>query len=235
MEDSERTALVTGAGRGIGAAIALALANDGFKVALLARTAIEIEKVAASIREHGGKTLTLIADVTHYEEVKESFHRIEDTWGHLDILVNNAGIGVFSPLETLDIEEFDSVIKTNLYGPFYCTRLALPLMRKNGRGYIFNIGSLAGVNAFKGGTAYCASKAALKMLGECLMLEVRYDGIRVTTLAPGSVDTSFAGQEHGKTWKIPPQQIAQTILNLLHMDENVISSYIEIRPTQPPR
>ena len=227
-------ALVTGASRGIGRAIATALAKDGYAVALLARSRDHLESLAKEIKDLA-PALVLPADVTRFDDVRDAFARLKQTWNRLDVLVNNAGIGIFSNIESLDIDDFDAVIRTNVYGPFYCTKLAIPLMRQTGGGYIINIGSLAGVNTFKGGGAYCASKFALRAFSQVLMLEVRYDNIKVTTIAPGSVNTEFADQPREGDWKIQPEDIAETVIQLLNMPENTLSSYIEMRPTKPPR
>lgn len=228
----ERVAFVTGASRGIGRAIAKTLSQHQYAVALFSRDKTKLESLA---QELTSPCLILPGDVTRYNDVVQAFHKVKETWGRLDVLINNAGIGVFESIETMSVDDFDAVIRTNVYGPFFCAKQAVPLMRQNGGGYIINIGSLAGVNTFKGGGAYCASKFALRALSEVLMLEVRYDNIKVTTLAPGSVNTEFSGQEPTGTWKIQPEDIAETVIHLLNMPDRTLSSYIEMRPTKPPR
>jgi NAD(P)-dependent dehydrogenase (short-subunit alcohol dehydrogenase family) len=157
--------------------------------------------------------------------------------GGLDVLINNAGIGIFSSVENMTPEGWRATIETNLSGLFYCCHEAIPLMRKRGRGYIINIGSLAGKNFFPGGSAYSASKAGLIGFSEALMQEVRYDHIRVSYIMPGSVETEFGGlgkaADSSRTWKILPEDIAEVILNLLKSDPRSLSSRVEIRPSEP--
>src|SRR5262249_2950340 len=135
----------------------------------------------------------------------------------------------------------DSVIGTNLTGAFYCIRAAAPRMKKRGGGYIFNISSLAGKNAFAGGAAYNASKSGLNALSEAMMLDLRYDNIRVSYIMPGSVETDFGHASSGKaklpkaTWKIDAIDVAQTVIDLLKSDARVILSRVEMRPSKPPR
>ena len=232
---TSNVAVITGASRGIGRAVARAVAEEGYRVALLARHAEALEAFRHELESEGREVLAIAGDVGRAEDVERLFAAVDRTWRRVDVLVNNAGIGVFAPLEHLRPEDFDRVLKTNLYGPYYCARAAVPLMRQSGGGYIINIGSLAGVNAFPSGSVYCASKSALRAMFDCLMLEVRHDNIKVTTIAPGSVDTEFAGQDVGQAWKIRPDDIASTVVFLLRMDARTLNSYIEMRPTRPPR
>jgi 3-oxoacyl-[acyl-carrier protein] reductase len=142
------------------------------------------------------------------------------------------------PVDELTPEDWDATIETNLSGVFYCCREAIPLMRKRGGGYIFNISSLAGVNPFAGGSAYNASKFGLNGFSEAMMQDIRYDGIRVSYIMPGSVDTDFGAEPRSKpraTWKLTGADIAKAVIDLYKFPKSSLASRIEMRPSQPPR
>ncbi|MFI5250989.1 MAG: SDR family oxidoreductase [Bacteroidota bacterium] len=236
MSLNGKASIVTGAGRGIGRAIALILAKNGSDVVLSSRTQSELDTVAAQIRSIGRKAITVQSDVSRPEDV----HRIVDAaivnFGKIDILVNNAGIGTFSSVADMKIEDFDRMFAVNVRGIFLCTKTVLPTMIKQNRGNIINISSLAGRNSFKGGAGYSATKWALIGFSRSLMLEVRQHNIRVITLCPGSVDTSFSPVDSSakNADRIPKaDDIAQVVLDALMMPENVMVSEIDIRPTNP--
>jgi 3-oxoacyl-[acyl-carrier protein] reductase len=146
--------------------------------------------------------------------------------------VNNAGVGIFAPAAELSLEDWRRTIETNLTGAFHATRAAVPLMRARGGGFIINIGSLAGRNAFAGGAAYNASKFGLRGFTEALMLDYRYDNIRVAEIMPGSVATGF-GRSAPEDWKIAPEDIAEIVLFLLRMPARTLVSRVEVRPSKP--
>jgi NAD(P)-dependent dehydrogenase (short-subunit alcohol dehydrogenase family) len=176
--------------------------------------------------------------VRRYEDCRKLIRVASERFGGLDILVNNAGVGVFKPVDQLSVEEWDMTIQTNLSGVFYCCREAIPLMRKGGSGYIFNISSLAGVNPMPTGSAYNASKFGLNGFSEAMMQDVRYDGIRVSYLMPGSVDTDFAaapGSKSRESWKLTGEDIAKAVVDLYKFPRTALASRIEMRPSQPPR
>jgi len=158
-------------------------------------------------------------------------------FGGLDVLVNNAGVGAMVEVASMSDDDWDRTIATNLTGVFYCTRAAIPAMKQSGGGWIINIASLAGRNYFPRGAAYCASKAGLVAFSESLMQEVRYDGIRVSVVMPGSVATTFGGETLGAedAWKLAPDDIAEVIVDLLRHPTRSLPSRIEIRPSQPRR
>ena len=183
-----KVAVVTGSSKGIGFAIAEALIRAGANVTVSARSDREVHEAAARLDAlGGGRALDVACDVRRPEAVRELIARTVAELGGLDILVNNAGVGAFGPVAELALEQWDQVIGTNLSGVFYCCREAIPHLRRRGGGWIINIGSLAGKNPLAGGAAYNASKFGLVGFSEALMLEVRYDDIRVTCLMPGSV------------------------------------------------
>jgi len=157
--------------------------------------------------------------------------------GDVTLVINNAGIGIFSPVESMSPEDFRAVLETNVFGVFYCCHEAIPMMRQRGGGYIINISSLAGQNAHAKMAAYNASKFGLNGFSEALMQEVRHDGIKVSYICPGSVNTDFGGDTASpeKAWQLQPADIAETIIDLLSFDRRALPSKIEIRPSAPPK
>jgi NAD(P)-dependent dehydrogenase (short-subunit alcohol dehydrogenase family) len=156
-------------------------------------------------------------------------------FGGLDILINNAGVGIFKEVADLTSDDWHQVIDTNLTGVFNACHAAIPHMRRRGGGFIINISSLAGKNAFASAAAYCASKAGLNAFSEALMQEVRYDGIRVSYVMPGSVATGFSSGDEtkGADWKISPGEVADVVLGLLHHHPRSLPSRVELRPSRP--
>jgi len=234
----EKSAIVTGSTKGIGRAIAEGLLEAGARVALSARDEKEVTAAGKELEQkHPKRVLARRCDVRRERDVASLFEETERAFGGVDILVNNAGVGFFRNLEEMSIEEWNSVIETNLTGVFLCSRAAIPRMRKRGGGYIINISSLAGRNAFPSATAYNASKFGLNGMSEALMQEVRYDGIKVSYLMPGSVATHFNGATPGPddAWKIQPHDIARIVLDLLTQDPRTLASAVEIRPSEPPK
>jgi NAD(P)-dependent dehydrogenase (short-subunit alcohol dehydrogenase family) len=231
------SALVTGAGRGIGRAIAVTLAEEGARVTAVARTAADLDSLAEHVRSRGGVLLGVPADLRRADGCRRAVEAAVAAHGGLQILVNNAGVGAAHPVAETPDEEWETVISTNLTSVFRLTRAALPHLRERG-GHVFMISSLAGRNAIAGMAAYCASKAALDHFAACLMLEVRKQGIKVTTVAPGSVDTAFAdGFRPGDTdasWKLTAQDVAACVLDLLHARDDAHLSRVEMRPLRPP-
>jgi 3-oxoacyl-[acyl-carrier protein] reductase len=223
-----KTALVTGAGRGIGSGIAEALAAEGAKVILVARTSAEIESTAARIRTSGGEAVASSGDVA----VEGDIERIVNTHGPVDILVNNAGMGIFKPFADMTVGEFDQMWNVNMRGVFLATKAVLPGMRAKKEGDIVTISSLAGKNGFKGGTGYGATKWAVRGFASSLMLEVRDDNIRVVTVFPGSVDTGFSrGGKRGPD--IPqPADVASGVLLAVTAPRRAMFSEIDLRPTR---
>ncbi len=228
-----KVAVVTGGNRGIGRGIAESLADEGARVFLTARSPDDAQQAAASI---GHGAVGLACDVRVQELVHRVFREVERAAGGVDVLVNNAGIGLFGPVAEMDPDDWRAVIETNLNGVFFCCREAIPQMRKRGGGYIFNISSLAGKNAFPNGAAYNASKFGLNGFSEALMQEVRYDGIRVSYLMPGSVATEFgSGRAEKSDWALMPADVAAVVLDLLRSPSHALYSRVEMRPSQPPK
>ena len=237
-ELSGRVAIVTGASRGIGRAIAEALVGAGANVLLAARTPDDVQHAADALRQQGpGDARGQVADVGLYDDCRRLVAAAVEAFGRLDILVNNAGIGLFGHVADMHPADWDRLIRTNLDSLFYCCHEAIPHLRGAGGGWIINIGSLAGKNAFPGGAAYNASKFGLIGFSEALMQEVRWDGIRVSYIMPGSVATDFSHPESGagEGWKVQPEDIAQIVLDLLRFPGRTLPSRVEVRPSQPPR
>ncbi len=233
MELQGSSALVTGAGRGIGRALALQLARAGARVALVSRTRSDLEALAGEIARAGGTALPVPGDVRDPGFPAEAVRAAAAAHGRLQILVNNAGVGGVWPLAETSDESWARVIETNLTAPFRFTRAALPQLSEGG-GHVFMISSLAGQNAIAGMSAYCASKAALDHMSACLMLEVRHQGVKVTTIAPGSVDTSFGGLPRSDaSWMLTADDVAGAVLDLLRMRHEAHSSRVEMRPLRP--
>jgi 3-oxoacyl-[acyl-carrier protein] reductase len=229
-----RTAVVTGATRGIGYAIAEALVGSGATVVISGRSEAGVaEAVRRLTNETQRKVIGKAADVRASAEVEELFEWIDRETGGPDVLVNNAGIGLFKSTAELTVEEWQRTLDTNLSGVFYCSRAALARFKNRGGGYIINMGSMAGKDAFAGGAAYNASKFGLTGLTEAMLLDHRYDGVRVTHIMPGSVDTGFSGGSARADWKIAPEDIGEIVLMLLRMPERTLVSRVEVRPSKP--
>ena len=229
-----RVALVTGATKGIGRAIAEHLLEAGGSVAICARTEAEVQAAAAKL---GERALGLVCDVADHRACADMVERTVAHFGRLDILVNNAGLGIFKPLAEMSVEEWRLQVDVNLGGVFYCSKAALPHLVASGDGFIVNIASLASRHAFRGGTGYNASKFGLLGLNEAMMLDVRHDGVRVSVVMPGSVDTHFHGREPApeRTWRLNADDCAAAVTQLLSYPREAHVSRIEIRPSQPPR
>jgi len=183
--------------------------------------------------ESKSKVLGKVADVRRNAEVADLFRMIDRDLGGVDILVNNAGVGVFKSTAELSVEDWQKTLETNLSGVFYCCHEALPRFKQRGGGYIINISSLAGKNAFAGAAAYNASKFGLNGFSEAMMLDHRYEKVRVSYVMPGSVDTEFSSGAARAEWKIAPEDIGEIVLVLLRMPERTLVSRVEVRPSRP--
>jgi len=226
--------IVTGGSKGIGLAIARALLERGGQVAISGRRAEDLGIAARSLGA-ADRVLTVQSDVRQPDDAQRLVDETVRRFGGLDVLVNNAGTGRFANVADMTVEAWRENIDTNLSGVFYCTRAALPEMRRRGGGFVINISSLAAKNAFVGGAAYCASKAGLNQFSEALMQEVRHDNIRVSCVMPGSVATGFAGHGGGEEWKLAPEDVAKVVVDLIDHDPRSLPSRVELRPSRPPR
>ena len=231
-----QVAVVTGAGRGIGAAIATKLAGLGAAVSLLGRTRTPLDNTARTILDAGGKAEALQCDVANLESVEAAAAHVTQAHGRIDILVNNAGVGGFGgPLHQLPPESWEQVLNINLRGPYYCIRAFAPAMIRARGGHIINISSLAGKNALPNGAAYAASKWGLNGLSYSVAEELRAYNIRVSVVCPGSVDTELsphAGKDHAKMLR--PEDVAHAVAMLVTQAPQSFVSEILLRPTQKP-
>ena len=231
-----KAAIVTGATRGIGRAIAERLLREGARVAICG---VDAGRVDGAAREMAGlgEVFGAVADVSKLEDVRRFMGGVEERFGGVDILVNNAGAGVFRSVAELAPEEWEKMLGLNLTGVYYCCHEILPIFRKNAAGGdIINISSLAAVNAFAGGAGYNATKFGLNGFSEAMMLDHRKEGVRVSSIMPGSVDTDFggaAGSRQGDEWKIAPEDVADVVVTLLRMPRRTTVSRGEIRPSIP--
>lgn len=236
MELSGKVAIVTGGSKGIGYAIAEALARAGADIVICARHEDEVARAAAELeRAGGGRVIGVRCDMRVEEDVRRLVDRAVTEHGRLDVLVNNAGVGRFGSMDELSSDDWHAVVETNLNGVFYASSAAIPHMKRAGSGFIINIGSLAGKNPIPGGAAYNASKFGLLGFSEAMMLDVRHMGIRVSCVMPGSVATYFNDHTPSEkdAWKIQPQDIATIVMELIAMPERTLPSRIEVRPSQP--
>ncbi|GIN57987.1 3-ketoacyl-ACP reductase [Lederbergia ruris] len=233
-----KVAFVTGAGRGIGKAVALALANEGVSVGLLARTETDLKGVVSEIEERGVKGAYAAVDISAREEVEQAVQKLTDELGAADILINNAGIGKFESLMEMDPEEWKRTIDVNLMGPYYVTRAVLPQLIEKNRGDIINISSTNGLNGAATSSAYSASKFGLIGMTESLAQEVRRNNIRVTALAPSTVATELAIQsnliaENNDEKYMQPEDIAEFIISQLKMNPRVYVKTASLLATNP--
>jgi 3-oxoacyl-[acyl-carrier protein] reductase len=237
VKQEGKVAVVTGGSKGIGFAIAQALLKEGASVLICGRDDAALRSAVTKLEAYGTVEAT-VCDVSDEESVRSMLQTCVQRFGGIDILVNNAGIGYFGKtVEELSSEEFRRTLETNLFGVFYACHHAIPLLKKRGGGYIINISSLAGQNPHAKMAAYNASKFGLNGFTEAMMQEVRHDGIKVSYICPGSVNTAFGGDEPApeKAWQLQPEDIAEVVIDLLRFDSRALPSKVEIRPSRPPR
>jgi len=237
VELTDRVAVVTGASRGIGLAIARALGREGCRLALCSRSREAIETAAESLAKGGCEVLAMAADVSSPEEVQRFARRVREEMGGADILVNNAGILRFGSVDELSVADLDAVLATNVRGPFLCSRAFLPEMLERGDGVIVHIASLASKNFFAAGGAYVASKFALLGLSKCMMLDLRERGVRVLAVLPGSVDTSIhEGQDvlnPDREKILRPETVADAVVEAVRISDRATLSEVEVRAVNP--
>ena len=230
-----KTAIVTGGARGIGYAISERLLDEGVRVVFCATRQEHVDRAVAHLSRHG-EVFGMVADVSKYDQVKQFVAAAELSLQGVDILVNNAGAGVFRAVSQLSPDEWDRMIGVNLSGAYYCCHEVLPIFNQRKGGDIINLSSLAGRNPFAGGAGYNASKYGLNGFSEAMMLDHRGEGVRVSYIMPGSVETEFGGNAPGSgaDWKIAPEDVAEVVVTLLRMPRRTTVSRVEIRPSIPP-
>ena len=238
---SGKAAVVTGASRGIGLAVAECLVARGAGVVACGRSAEALAAARKQLAERaaggaGGRVETFLGDLREEAHAAGAIAVATERLGGLDILVNNAGVGRFEDFAEQPVSDWREVLETNLHAVFLCCRAAIPHLRRRGGGWIINVSSLAGSHPFAGAAAYCASKAGLDAFTTALMQELRHDGIRVATVAPGSVGTDFGGGRHAAAaWKLTPADVARVVVDLLQHAPRSLPSRVELRPSQPRR
>ena len=209
MKLDGQVAVITGAGRGIGRAIALAYSREGARLALAARSQAELDEVAGAVRERGGEAIAIPTDVTSQDDTERLARHVAERFGRIDLLVNNAGIsGPLGPLQGNDIAEWIATINVNLTGTFLVCRAVIPVMLEQGGGKIINLSGAGATNAWSNMSAYCSSKAAVVRLTEVLAQELADRGITVNALGPGSVHTSM--------WDRMTEQAAEAGADFIH-------------------
>jgi NAD(P)-dependent dehydrogenase (short-subunit alcohol dehydrogenase family) len=228
-----QVAVVTGAGRGIGRAVAIELAQLGMRVALTSRTRADLEETARGVP--GAHVAP--ADIRNRGEVEGMLSGVVDRFGPIDVLINSAGVYHFGPVVEATDDDFDSVVETNLKGIFFASRAVLPSMIKRRKGYIINIASIAGKVGSPGRALYCASKFGVVGFSQALAEEVRAHGIRVSVVCPGSTNTDFSPKEtadKSRERMLQPADVAHAVRMLLGQESNSFISEIVMRPTQKP-
>ncbi|AFK01686.1 short-chain dehydrogenase/reductase SDR [Emticicia oligotrophica DSM 17448] len=230
-----KTALITGGSKGIGYGVAEVLIKEGIKVTITSRTQEAAEKAATELNKiKEGYALGIESDVRNLASQQHAVDTVLKTWGRLDYFIANAGVGHFAPIQSLSVEQWQETIDINLTGVFYSTKASLEALKAS-KGYFISIASLAGTNFFANGSAYNASKFGLVGYTQAIMLDLRNEGIKVSTIMPGSVATYFNNHEPNEkdAWKIQPEDIGQIVSDLIKMPARTLPSKIEVRPTMP--
>jgi NAD(P)-dependent dehydrogenase (short-subunit alcohol dehydrogenase family) len=221
-----KVAIVTGASRGVGEAIVRRFVQGGYYVVATARNKTALQALSEEYPDH---ILPVACDITNSDQVTEVINQTIAKWGKLDILINNAGIGHFAPVEELTEDEWDEMLAVNSKGPFLACKYAIPHLKAS-EGHIVNISSIAGIEAFARGAGYCASKFALMALSDALTKELKPHHVKVSTICPGSINTTF---HNPKDWALPKEQVAETAWMIVSAPKGVIYSQVNMRPLVP--
>jgi len=235
MAESTKTALVTGGSKGIGYGVAAVLIKEGIRVAITSRSQKSADEAVTELNKiREGFAIGIESDVRSLESQQNAVKVILEKWGQLDYVVANAGVGHFASIYELTPEQWQETIDINLTGVFYSAKASLDALKET-KGYFINISSLAGTNFFPDGTAYNASKFGLVGFSQAMMMDVRKDGIKVTTIMPGSVATEFGNNQPSEkdAWKIQPEDIGQIVSDLIKMPARTLPSKVEVRPSVP--
>jgi 3-oxoacyl-[acyl-carrier protein] reductase len=232
-----KNAIITGAGKGIGRALAIALAQEGVNIGLMARTDADLQNVAAELKQFGVRTATAAVNVADIDAVNAAVSQLKSDLGAIDILINNAGISSFGSFMELDPSRWEEIVKVNLFGPYYVTRAVLPEMIERKIGDIINISSTAGKNGAAVTSAYSASKFALIGMSESLMQEVRKHNIRVSTMLPSTVATDMAMDlklTDGNPERVmQPEDFAELVVAQLKLNRRVFVKEAGLWSTNP--
>ena len=231
MTPRASTVLVTGASRGIGRAIALRFAREGWEVVAVARKQMELDAVRVEIEAAGGRARTIALDVADAAAVARQLEGIQ-----VDVLVNNAGVGILKPFVELSAVEWQRMMDVNVNALFHVTRAVLPGMFARRSGHVCTIGSIGGRSVFTGGSCYGATKAFVNSWAENLMIEVRDHGVKVSVVMPGAVATEFNGNEVGAkdAWKLMPGDVADAVAQVVLTPAHVLVHRLEVRTLSVP-
>lgn len=226
----QKVAYITGGTKGIGKGIAKALLENNYKVAISGRNLTNVQEVASEL----GKTdqiLAIQSDVRNYQEEEQAIHTIIEQFGRVDVVIANAGLGIFSSIEDLSLEDWNTMIDTNLTGVFHTLKASVKQLKAN-KGYFISVASLAGINFFANGAGYNASKFGVVGFSQAAMLDLRNADVKVTTILPGSVSSNFNNHNpsDADAWKIQPEDVGELVVDILKMNPRVLPSKIEIRP-----
>ncbi len=235
MSEIIKVALITGGSKGIGYGVAEVLIKEGIRVAVTSRSKESADEAADALNKiKAGYAIGIESDVRDLASQMQGVETILSTWGRLDYVIANAGVGHFAPIQTLTPEQWQETIDINLTGTFFTIKATLDALKAS-QGYFITIASLAGTNFFVNGSAYNASKFGLVGFTQAVMLDLRKEGIKVSTIMPGSVATYFGGHipNDKDAWKIQPEDIGQIVSDLIKMPARTLPSKIEVRPTMP--
>lgn len=229
----EKVIYITGGTKGIGYGIAKKLLEAGYKVAISGRKEEDAQKAAQNLGDET-QIIGIGSSVANFQDEVSAIEKIKAHFGRLDVLVANAGVGLFDNVRDLSIEDWQTMIDTNLTGTFYSLKASVEDLIAN-KGYFFSIASLAGIHPMKHGSGYNASKFGVVGFSQATMLDLRAEGVKVTTICPGSVTSHFNNHTPDASadrWKIQPEDMGQMVVDLLAMNPNVLPSKIEVRPAQ---
>jgi 3-oxoacyl-[acyl-carrier protein] reductase len=235
MSEIIKTALITGGSKGIGYGVAESLIKEGVKVAITSRTQGSADEAATELNKiKDGYAIGIESDVRNLASQEQAVAKIMELWGRLDYVIANAGVGHFAPIQSLSSEQWQETIDINLTGTFNSIKASYEQLKET-QGYFITISSLAGTNFFANGGAYNASKFGVVGFSQAIMIDLRKDGIKVTTIMPGSVATNFGGHTPSEkdAWKIQPEDIGQMVVDLIKMPARTLPSKIEVRPSIP--
>ncbi len=231
-----KVALITGGSKGIGYGVAEVLIKNNIKVAITSRTIESAELAVADLNKiREGYAIGIVSDVRNFSSQQSAVAQVISAWGRLDYFIANAGVGHFAPIQSLSVDEWNETIDINLTGVFYSIKASLEALKAT-KGYFISIASLAGANFFETASAYNASKFGLVGFTQAIMLDLRKDGIKVSTIMPGSVATYFNNHTPNErdAWKIQPEDIGQIVHDLIKMPARTLPSKVEVRPAMPP-
>ncbi|MEM6864899.1 MAG: SDR family oxidoreductase [Bacteroidota bacterium] len=233
MDVNGKVAYITGGSKGIGLGVAKALLAKGMKVAISGRNSESLVLATQALND-SEQVLALRSDVSIYENEIGAVKAIQEKWGRLDVVLANAGVGHFAPVDSMELEQWNQMINTNLTGAFYTLKASVEALKAS-EGYYITLASLAGTNFFAQGAGYNATKFGLVGFTQAAMLDLRKHNIKVSTIMPGSVATYFNNNEPSQkdAWKIQSEDIGQIVVDLLEMHPRTLPSKIEVRPTRP--